>query len=833
MGDLRFRFTLSHSSGSQVISEPEGWANIKMILERDSDFFSLVELFEVPLSFYGVSGEYDGGRDFILNIENTYGLNENIGILSEVSEDYENTWETLFDGLLNMETLREIDSQTIQLSLLRDDIWSQFINRKDTPVDILSNSDVDGNPLTPISPFDLDLPAQIVRYYGEYRWELGTRYPGGDGHESLQLDWDKVIQDDIKKFQIPRETTDFYIEDGDRYTYATPQFEAPWDGEYQFDIKITSGKISSDRTVWITGGANPSILKAGSVFNQVNFTVNNILGSGGWYQEATFQGSFDLKKGDQIVVFGYRPDTDDSIEVFGELRLQYKSEARLATTTNITLSGEQVIDGELTSSDRVLVKNQGDSSENGIYLSDAGAWTRVSDLNTAAEMIDAAVYITDGDTNKKSAFRQLRDVAIIDVDPNEWEFFIHSFERYIPFPGDDPVENYCIVTALTTFEDSTTEGILIHDVAAEIISRISPGASIYSEYLGSDTTQSRIYNQDGCEWNHILMKGLHLRGYEMEDKKFFQSFNEWWNGANPIFNLGLGYDTVQGQKVIRIEEKAYFFDETPCLTLDFVNNIIRTYDKDNIFKKINIGYEKWQSEEISGLDDPQTKKTYASAFRLVGTEKTLYSKFIAASLAIEITRRKAQEITTDWKFDDETFIIAIKRGELSSPSNAFLPELDEDFDLTANINDPETKYNLLLTPARNFLRWFNVLSGALQKNLTTPFKFSSGEGNYAAGTQYDCIDGPKANCPGMSCNFVAENQDIYLSQYAEELGYLFSHELLEFEHPLSWSDYKAIRENRTKSILVSPTDSDHSICFIKRLDYDINKSIGKFMVWKK
>ncbi|GAH59053.1 unnamed protein product, partial [marine sediment metagenome] len=39
----------------------------------------------------------------------------------------------------------------------------------------------------------------------------------------------------------------------------------------------------------------------------------------------------------------------------------------VATTETITLSGEQTIDGILTSEDRVLVKDQTDPTENGIY----------------------------------------------------------------------------------------------------------------------------------------------------------------------------------------------------------------------------------------------------------------------------------------------------------------------------------------------------------------------------------------------------------------------------------------------------------------------------------
>ena len=55
----------------------------------------------------------------------------------------------------------------------------------------------------------------------------------------------------------------------------------------------------------------------------------------------------------------------------------------MTTTTNITLSGTQIIDGiSVNADDRVLVKNQTTAIENGIYLVKDGAWARASDLNT-------------------------------------------------------------------------------------------------------------------------------------------------------------------------------------------------------------------------------------------------------------------------------------------------------------------------------------------------------------------------------------------------------------------------------------------------------------------
>ena len=67
--------------------------------------------------------------------------------------------------------------------------------------------------------------------------------------------------------------------------------------------------------------------------------------------------------------------------------LDVKASVRAATTANITLSGEQTIDGvSVAAGDRVLVKNQSTGSENGIYVCAAGAWARATDADVDAEV---------------------------------------------------------------------------------------------------------------------------------------------------------------------------------------------------------------------------------------------------------------------------------------------------------------------------------------------------------------------------------------------------------------------------------------------------------------
>lgn len=77
-----------------------------------------------------------------------------------------------------------------------------------------------------------------------------------------------------------------------------------------------------------------------------------------------------------------------------------KSSVRAATTANITLSGTQTIDDvAVIAGDRVLVKNQSTTTQNGIYVVAAGAWSRATDADTWNELISAFTFVEEGTTN--------------------------------------------------------------------------------------------------------------------------------------------------------------------------------------------------------------------------------------------------------------------------------------------------------------------------------------------------------------------------------------------------------------------------------------------------
>lgn len=119
----------------------------------------------------------------------------------------------------------------------------------------------------------------------------------------------------------------------------------------------------------------------------------------------------------------FKDDIADSFQsVVGATTISsWKDPCVVATTANITLSGEQTIDGVLTSDSRVLVKNQSSTDENGIYVSAAGAWSRATDSDSAVELEGAAVGVSQGTVNKNTVWLQTTDSITLETSAINWQ----------------------------------------------------------------------------------------------------------------------------------------------------------------------------------------------------------------------------------------------------------------------------------------------------------------------------------------------------------------------------------------------------------------------------
>src|SRR5258708_5560995 len=86
-----------------------------------------------------------------------------------------------------------------------------------------------------------------------------------------------------------------------------------------------------------------------------------------------------------------------------------KAPVRVATTGgNLALSGLQTIDGVvLAENDRVLVKDQTASSQNGLYSASSGNWVRTADGSKNTDFLNGTlVFVVAGALNAGIVFAQ-------------------------------------------------------------------------------------------------------------------------------------------------------------------------------------------------------------------------------------------------------------------------------------------------------------------------------------------------------------------------------------------------------------------------------------------
>jgi hypothetical protein len=85
--------------------------------------------------------------------------------------------------------------------------------------------------------------------------------------------------------------------------------------------------------------------------------------------------------------------------------LSWKDVVRVASTANVALTGLTAIDGVTPiATDRILLKNQTAPAENGLWVAASGAWARAADAATGTDILNAAVFVSEGTVNADTAW---------------------------------------------------------------------------------------------------------------------------------------------------------------------------------------------------------------------------------------------------------------------------------------------------------------------------------------------------------------------------------------------------------------------------------------------
>ena len=94
-----------------------------------------------------------------------------------------------------------------------------------------------------------------------------------------------------------------------------------------------------------------------------------------------------------------------------------RTSVRAMSTSNITLSGAQTIDGvAIIAGDRVLVAGQTNAINNGIYVAAAGSWTRAADMAAASNASNAWMTVNEGTVHASQGVLCSNAPAVVGTD---------------------------------------------------------------------------------------------------------------------------------------------------------------------------------------------------------------------------------------------------------------------------------------------------------------------------------------------------------------------------------------------------------------------------------
>lgn len=157
---------------------------------------------------------------------------------------------------------------------------------------------------------------------------------------------------------------------------------------------------------------------------------------------------------------------------------------------------------------------------------------------------------------------------------------------------------------------------------------------------------------------------------------------------------------------------------------------------------------------------------------------------------VELGTLFSTELTVDEAITDETTPVTI------CITNNTNPRLRVEQDIVANSTDilyPEYCLNLRITPVRNLLRHFRGLINCYRNYLNGQLKFTAGTGNYIAQIElsvFDCLnEAAETELP--------ENGNVTYDTFEEPENHypLFWPETVQFDYPVTYAQYKAIKAN--------------------------------------
>jgi len=190
--------------------------------------------------------------------------------------------------------------------------------------------------------------------------------------------------------------------------------------------------------------------------------------------------------------------------------LSPKAAVKCATLSNITLSGLQTIDGYTTlAGNRVLVKNQTNTPDNGIYIASSGAWTRAVDMDVWAEVPGAYTVVLNGSQADTGWVCTSSDAGTIGTTPITWVQFSGS-ATYFAGTGLTLASNTFSITntgvSANTYGSASAVPVIAVNAQGQITSATTTSIAI------SNTQVSGLGTMSTQNANNVAITGGSING---------------------------------------------------------------------------------------------------------------------------------------------------------------------------------------------------------------------------------------------------------------------------------------------------------------------------------
>ena len=258
------------------------------------------------------------------------------------------------------------------------------------------------------------------------------------------------------------------------------------------------------------------------------------------------------------------------------------------------------------------------------------------------------------------------------------------------FEVEPPYYAAVVTRSIVDFlETITVSGMLIHEALSRNLQLISDtDLPLYSKLLGRTNSEPRSYAENGELSNLLITNGKRIRGFTDDETPIVMGLSECFNSLNAIRPIGIGIETIDGKQTVRLEEQKYFYDDRVILTFDNASNIIESVIDNMIINKITVGYNKFDYEEINGLNEFNQQSEFSTPIQVVSNELDIVSPFRSDNNGIVNARKKPKRLfpTEDTKYDTDNFMIVVTEG------SAVNLAVNGDFESWSSENTPDNWY---------------------------------------------------------------------------------------------------------------------------------------------